>query len=174
MRFDLSEEQQKLQDAAVAFARGSLASDMVERDREAHFDRDAWRRCAEFGVLGMPIPQDYGGLGLGLSELLAVMEGLGRGTRDQGLLFSLNAHLWTNSIPILLYGTDEQRRKYLPALCDGTLIGANAASEPDAGSDIFSMRTRATRDGEPLRAQRHARRSSRTRRSRTCSSPMRR
>ena len=111
MRFDLSEEQQKLQDAAVAFARGSLASDMVERDREAHFDRDAWRRCAEFGVLGMPIPQDYGGLGLGLSELLAVMEGLGRGTRDQGLLFSLNAHLWTNSIPILLYGTDDQRQK---------------------------------------------------------------
>jgi alkylation response protein AidB-like acyl-CoA dehydrogenase len=148
VRFDLSEEQQKLQDAAVAFARGSLASDMVERDREAHFDRDAWRRCAEFGVLGMPIPQDYGGLGLGLSELLAVMEGLGRGTRDQGLLFSLNAHLWTNSIPILLYGTDDQRQKYLPGLCDGSLVGANAASEPDAGSDIFSMRTRATRDGD--------------------------
>jgi alkylation response protein AidB-like acyl-CoA dehydrogenase len=148
VRFELSEEQQKLQDAAVAFARGSLVSDMVERDREAHFDRDAWRRCAEFGVLGMPIPQDYGGLGLGLSELLAVMEGLGRGTRDQGLLFSLNAHLWTNSIPILLYGSDEQRRKYLPGLCDGSIVGANAASEPDAGSDIFSMRTRATRDGD--------------------------
>jgi alkylation response protein AidB-like acyl-CoA dehydrogenase len=147
VRFELTEEQQKLQDAAVAFARGSLVSDMVERDREAHFDRDAWRRCAEFGVLGMPIPHDYGGLGLGLSELLAVMEGLGRGTRDQGLLFSLNAHLWTNSIPILHYGTDEQRRKYLPGLCDGSLVGANAASEPDAGSDIFSMRTRATRDG---------------------------
>ena len=148
MRFELSEEQQKLQDAAVAFARGSLASDMIERDREAHFDRDAWRRCAEFGVLGMPIPHDYGGLGLGLSELLAVMEGLGRGTRDQGLLFSLNAHLWTNSIPILLYGTEDQRRKYLPGLCDGSIVGANAASEPDAGSDIFSMRTRAVRDGD--------------------------
>jgi len=120
---------------------------MVARDREAHFDRDAWRRCADFGVLGMPIPQQYGGLGLGLSELLAVMEGLGAGTRDQGLLFSLNAHLWTNSIPILIYGTEEQRRRYLPPLCDGSFIGANAASEPDAGSDIFSMRTRATRDG---------------------------
>jgi alkylation response protein AidB-like acyl-CoA dehydrogenase len=76
-----------------------------------------------------------------------VMEGLGTGTRDQGLLFSLNAHLWTNSIPILMYGADDQRRKYLPPLCDGTFVGANAASEPDAGSDIFSMRTRATRDG---------------------------
>ena len=144
---ELTEEQRKLQDAAVAFARASLVSDMVERDREAHFDREAWRLCADFGVLGMPIPSEYGGLGLGLSELLAVMEGLGFGTRDQGLLFSLNAHLWTNSIPILLYGTDAQRQKYLPALCDGSLVGANAASEPDAGSDIFSMRTRATRDG---------------------------
>ncbi len=143
----LSAEQEELQNAALTFARESLASDMVVRDRERHFDRDAWRRCAEFGVLGMPIPKQYGGLGLGLSELLAVMEGLGAGTRDQGLLFSLNAHLWTNSIPILIYGTEEQRQKYLPSLCDGSFIGANAASEPDAGSDIFSMRTRAVRDG---------------------------
>jgi alkylation response protein AidB-like acyl-CoA dehydrogenase len=145
---ELSEEQTRLQESAVAFARASLGGDMIDRDREAHFDRDAWRRCAEFGVLGMPIPEEYGGLGLGLSHLLAVMEGLGYGTRDQGLLFSLNAHLWTNSIPILLYGSAAQREKYLPPLCDGTLVGANAASEPDAGSDIFSMRTRARRDGE--------------------------
>jgi hypothetical protein len=148
LSLEMPEERRKLQEAAIAFARTSLGGDMITRDREAHFDREAWRRCAEFGVLGMPIPQDYGGLGLGLSDLLAVMEGLGRGTRDQGLLFSLNAHLWTNSIPILLYGTDEQRREYLPRLCDGTLVGANAASEPDAGSDIFGMRTRATRDGD--------------------------
>jgi alkylation response protein AidB-like acyl-CoA dehydrogenase len=145
---ELSAEQQTLQQSAVAFARESLVSDMVARDRDASFDRDAWRRCADFGVLGMPIPQDYGGLGLGLTDLLAVMEGLGQGTRDQGLLFSLNAHLWTNSIPILIYGNDEQRKKYLPPLCDGSLIGANAASEPDAGSDVFAMRTRATRDGD--------------------------
>jgi alkylation response protein AidB-like acyl-CoA dehydrogenase len=96
----------------------------------------------------MPVPKEHGGLGLGLSALLAVMEGLGYGTRDQGLLFSLNAHLWTNTIPILRFGTDAQRQRYLPGLCDGSLIGANAASEPDAGSDIFGMRTRAVRDGD--------------------------
>src|SRR5262245_51606954 len=96
----------------------------------------------------MPIPHAYGGLGLSLTDLLAVMEGLGYGTRDQGLLFSLNAHLWTNSIPILQYGTDAQRAAYLPGLSNGELIGANAASEPDAGSDIFSLRTRAVRDGD--------------------------
>jgi hypothetical protein len=145
---ELSDEQNELQERAITFARSALNSDMVERDRESLFDRDAWRRCAEFGVLGMPIPEAYGGHGLGLSELLAVMEGLGYGTRDQGLLFSLNAHLWTNSIPILTYGTEEQKRRYLPGLSDGSLIGANGASEPDAGSDVFSMRTRAVRQGD--------------------------
>jgi alkylation response protein AidB-like acyl-CoA dehydrogenase len=144
---ELSEEQQALQDAAIAFARGCGAGDMLARDRDASFDRAAWQRYAEFGVLGMPIPREYGGLGLGLTELLAVMEGLGFGTRDQGLLFSLNAHLWTNSIPLLVHGSDVQRCKYLPPLSDGTLIGANAASEPDAGSDVFSMRTTAERRG---------------------------
>jgi alkylation response protein AidB-like acyl-CoA dehydrogenase len=145
---EFSEERAKLHEAAIAFARSSLAGDMIERDRTSHFDRDAWRACAEFGVLGMPIPAEHGGMGLGLTDLLAVMEGLGEGTRDQGLLFSLNAHLWTNSIPILVYGSDAQKQAYLPKLCDGTLIGANAASEPGSGSDIFSMRTRATRDGD--------------------------
>lgn len=143
----LSAEQLRLQEAAFEFAQ-HMPTDMIERDRSATFDRDGWKRCAEFGVLGMPIPQEFGGLGLGLSELLAVMEGLGRGMRDQGLLFSLNAHLWTNSIPILRYGNESQKAKYLEPLCDGSLIGANAASEPDAGSDIFSMRTRARREGD--------------------------
>lgn len=144
----LSPEQLSLQEAAVDFARKALSGDIVTNDSASCFDRRAWEQCANFGVLRMPIPQDYGGIGYGLMHLLAVMEGLGFGTRDQGLLFSLNAHLWTSSIPILQFGTDEQRRKYLPGLCDGTLIGANAASEPHAGSDVFSMITRARRDGD--------------------------
>ena len=145
---ELSDEHRRLQESAVAFARQALTHDVIAADASGEFSRDAWRRCAEFGVLGMPIPEQFGGLGLGLTALLAVMEGLGYGTRDQGLLFSLNAHLWTNSIPILLYGTEAQRTALLPRLCDGSVIGANAASEPDAGSDIFSMRTRAVRDGD--------------------------
>jgi alkylation response protein AidB-like acyl-CoA dehydrogenase len=148
MNFELTDEQRRLQTSAIEFAHSALAADLRKRDREQLFDRALWRECAQFGVLGMPIPEEYGGLGLGLSELLAVMEGLGYGTRDQGLLFSLNAHLWTNSLPILKYGTPEQRRKYLPGLSDGTLIGANCATEPDAGSDIFAMRTRAERRGD--------------------------
>lgn len=144
----LSEEQLQLQEAATEFARNSLSKGLIERDRDAHFDREAWKACADFGVLGMPVPTEYGGMGLGLTDLLAVMEGLGRGSCDQGLIFSLNAHLWTNTIPILRYGTVEQQQKYLPPLCDGRMIGANGASEPDSGSDVFSMRTRAVRDGD--------------------------
>ncbi len=144
----LAEEWARLQESAIAFARQALDHDVVAADASETFNRDAWRHCADFGVLGMPVPKEYGGLGLGLSALLAVMEGLGYGTRDQGLLFSLNAHLWTNTIPILRYGSEAQRSTYLPGLCDGSLIGANAASEPDAGSDVFGMRTRAVKDGD--------------------------
>jgi alkylation response protein AidB-like acyl-CoA dehydrogenase len=96
----------------------------------------------------MPIPPEYGGHGLGIVSLIAVMEGLGYGCRDSGLLFSLNAHLWTNSIPILIYGSEDQRRRFLPGLCDGSLIGANGASEPDSGSDVFAMRTRADKHAD--------------------------
>lgn len=148
MDFALSREQQHLQDAAVRFAQSDLADDLVARDRDAEFWREGWMRCARYGILGMPVPEAYGGGGADLTTTVAVMEGLGYGARDQGLLFSINAHLWTNSIPLLRYGTEEQKRRWLPGLCDGSLIGANAASEPEAGSDVFSMRTLAVRDGE--------------------------
>jgi alkylation response protein AidB-like acyl-CoA dehydrogenase len=148
MDFDLSEEQQQLQNAAIEFARSELNDDIIRRDRDEEFSLDGWKKCADFGALGLPIPAEYGGMGLGITDVIAVMEGLGYGARDHGLLFSMNAHLWTNSLPILLYGNEEQRRKYLPGLCNGEIIGANGASEPGAGSDIFSMRTRAERQGD--------------------------
>ncbi len=151
MFIDLTEEQQHLQNEAIKFARGSLRTGgrpLVDADREGSFDRDGWQRCAEFGVLGMPFPAEYGGTELAISKVIAVMEGLGYGTRDQGLLFSIHAHLWAVAMPILLYGNAEQKRRWLPKLCDGTLVGANGASEPGAGSDVFSMTTRARRAGD--------------------------
>jgi alkylation response protein AidB-like acyl-CoA dehydrogenase len=151
MDFELTEEQNKLQQSAIEFARTALADSLIDRDARGVFDHEGWKKCAGFGVLGLPVPESYGGLGLGLTEVLAVMEGLGYATRDQGLLFSLNAHLWTNTIPILRFGTEAQKSRYLRGLCDGSLIGANAASEPNAGSDIFSMTTRARRKGDCYR-----------------------
>ncbi len=79
---------------------------------------------------------------------LAAMEGLGYGGNDNGLLFALNASLWTITMPILEFGTEAQKRHWLPKLCDGTLFAANGASEPEAGSDIFRMQTRAQRKGD--------------------------
>ncbi len=148
MDLELSEQQQELQNAAIKFAQSELNDDLPRRDRDEVFSFDGWKKCAAFGAMGLPVPSEYGGMGLGITDVIAVMEGLGYGARDHGLLFSINAHLWTNSLPILVYGTEEQKRKYLPGLSNGDLIGANGASEPGAGSDIFSMRTRAERRGD--------------------------
>jgi alkylation response protein AidB-like acyl-CoA dehydrogenase len=146
MNFELTPEQETLQKAAIEFARRELNSNMIERDAQQVFSRDGWKKCAGFGVQGMPIAKEYGGRDANPITTIAMMEGLGYGGSDQGLLFSINAHMWTNSIPLLKYGTTEQKKKYLPGLCDGSLIGANGASEPNAGSDIFSMQTRASKD----------------------------
>jgi alkylation response protein AidB-like acyl-CoA dehydrogenase len=147
MDFELTPEQQTLQSAAIEFARKELNNNMIERDAQQVFSRDGWKKCASFGVQGMPIPNEYGGRGADPITTIAMMEGLGYGGPDQGLLFSINAHIWATSIPLLKYGTREQKKKYLPGLCDGSLIGANGASEPKAGSDIFSMQTRVRKDG---------------------------
>jgi alkylation response protein AidB-like acyl-CoA dehydrogenase len=88
---------------------------------------------------------EFGGQGRDLVSAVAVMEGVGYGCPDTGLVFALNASLWTVSMPILLFGTEMQKKRFLPGLCSGALIGANAASEPEAGSDVFSMQTRAER-----------------------------
>ncbi len=148
MDFDLTAEQESLQKAAIDFARAELSSNMIERDNQRTFSHDGWKKCAAFGVHGLPVPEKFGGSGSDPITTIAIMEGLGYGSPDQGLLFSINAHMWTNSIPLLKYGTPEQKQRYLPGLCDGSLIGANGASEPNAGSDVFSMRTRVTKNGD--------------------------
>jgi alkylation response protein AidB-like acyl-CoA dehydrogenase len=145
----ISNEQDELVRAALAFARGAFPDDSTHGDRDEKFDADGWKKCGDFGLFGMPVPAEYGGLGLGLSPVIAVMETLGYAMADQGLLFSINAHMWTNVMPILKYGTEAQKQQFLPQLCTGEWIGANAGSEPDAGSDIFAMRTTARKvDGK--------------------------
>ena len=144
----LTAQQLELQKAAETFARAELGADLSERDRNEVFDRDGWNRCAHFGLMRMPVPESDGGLGLGLTELIAVVEGLGYGTSDHGLLFSIHAHMWTNVMPILTFGTEDQKSRFIPKLISGEWIGANGASEPEAGSDVFAMRTRAVRNGD--------------------------
>ena len=148
MQFDLPEDAETLRRAVQEFAEKELNHDLIERDAASTFWREGWQKCADFGILGLPVPEAYGGSGSNLTTTIAAMEALGYGCRDLGLIFSINAHLWTNTIPILQYGTDAQKQRYLPGLCDGRLIGANGASEPEAGSDVFSMKARAERQGD--------------------------
>lgn len=147
MDFQLSESQRKWQQAAIEFAQTQLSSDVIGRDETRTFWREGWERLARFGLHGLPIPREYGGQGSDAVTTVAVMEGLGYGCRDQGLLFAVNAHMWTAEIPILRYGTSQQKAKYLGRLCNGEWIGANAVSEPEAGSDVFHMQTRAVQEG---------------------------
>ena len=134
--------------AALQFARRALNERVAERDRAGEFSLAAWRACAAFGVQGLPLPQRYGGSGADLRTVMAVMQGLGLGSTDNGLLFSLNAQLWSVELPILTFGTQEQRDRYLPGLASGERIGAHAMTEPESGSDAFSLQTRAERSGD--------------------------
>ncbi|GEO17815.1 acyl-CoA dehydrogenase [Microvirga aerophila] len=130
------------------FASRELNDYLRERDKLGEFNRVGWKKCAEFGIHGLPVPKDYGGLGVDPLTTVGVLESLGYGCRDNGLVFSINAHMWTLEIPLLEFGTEEQKRKYLPSLCSGELVGGNAMSEPASGSDAYSLQTTAERRGD--------------------------
>jgi len=148
MEFAFSEAQQHWYDAALRFARDELHdAEAIEREQRAEFWREGFERCGRFGIQGLPVPVEYGGQGQDLATTLAAMEGLGYGCPDTGLIFAINAALWTVTMPILSFGTEAQKRRYLPGLSNGQLLGSNGASEPDAGSDIFAMRTHAEPHG---------------------------
>jgi len=143
MRFAWSDEQLAAKKAVIQFAQRELNEDLIERDRQATFSRENWLKCARFGIHGLPIPQEYGGSEADGLTTTVTMEGLGYGCRDNGLIFALNAQIWSVQLPILNSGTEDQKQRYLPGLCSGKLIGAHAITEPDSGSDALSLRTSA-------------------------------
>lgn len=148
MDFSFTKEQQELYDQTVRFARAELNNNLIELDKEQGFNREGWTAAARFGIQGLPIPEEYGGTGVDVVTTVRALEGLGYGCRDNGLVFSINAHIWTCAVPILTFGSEEQKRKYLPGLCDGTYVGGNAITEPDSGSDAYALRTLAERQGD--------------------------
>jgi alkylation response protein AidB-like acyl-CoA dehydrogenase len=145
--FEWPENEAALAAAAATFGREVLNAGLDERDRAGEFDRALWRKCAEFGILGLPLPERYGGAAQGVLPIVRTLEALGYGCRDDGLLFALGAQLWSVEIPILLFGSDDQKERYLPAFARGDLVGAHAVTEPESGSDAHSLRTEAARDG---------------------------
>lgn len=148
MEFSWSAEQLQLREAIIAFGRQALSDDLITRDRNETFSRELWSRCAEFGLVGLPFPAEYGGGGADVLTTVLAMETLGYACKDDGLSFGINAQMWSVMMPIHRFGTPDQKQRYLTRLCSGEWIGAHGMSEPDSGSDAFSLRTTARLDGD--------------------------
>jgi hypothetical protein len=147
MDFEWSEEQRDFREAVVRFATAELS----DSDHSLEWFRVAWKKCADFGIQGLPVSSDYGGSGASHLTTVAALEALGYACSDNGLIFSLNAHMWACQHPIARFGNEDQKAKYLPALCNGSMIGAHAMSEPGAGSDAFALRSTAILEGDVYR-----------------------
>ena len=144
MDFELTNRQKQIRLAAREFAEGEFPEIAREYDRREEFPRDLWKKACELGFIGLFIKKEYGGLGLGFLEFAMVMEEFWRVDPGCGniLLTAFGSEL------IQIYGTEEQKRKYLPPLTKGKAIMGTAITEPDAGSDILSILTLARREGD--------------------------
>jgi alkylation response protein AidB-like acyl-CoA dehydrogenase len=145
MDFSFTDEQVMLRDSIARFAASELNDDLLARDRDATFSRDIWRRCGEMGLLGLPAPEAFGGGNADALTCAVALEALGYACRDGGLVFSVCAHVLACVVPVWQHGSEAQKDRFLTGLCDGSLVGAHAITEPGSGSDTFSMRTRAVR-----------------------------
>lgn len=145
MDFSWTDEQLTFKQSVIQFAQENLNDDMIERDYQGEFSWEHWRKCAEFGIQGLCIPEIYSGSpSVDILTAVLVMEALGYGCADSGLALALNAQMWTVQHLLIQFGTDDQKQRFLPQLCCGEWIGVHALSEPEAGSDVYSMTTTAT------------------------------
>lgn len=147
MDFGLTEEQLMFKEQVLKFARREIVPRVQEHDLQGKFDRESWKRLGEFGILGLHFPEELGGSGADVMTSVLAAEALGEAGVDGGLTLSYGAHTYLCADTIFSHGTDEQRRKYIPRLAAGDWIGCMGLTEPGAGSDVASLRTRAQRDG---------------------------
>lgn len=138
--------------AGAEFAKRAFRRSDATRDETAgqRFDR-LWRESAAFGLPGIAIPSEFGGLGEDLLDVVSLMEGIGTQSEEAGIMFSLNAHIWACTMPLNLFGTPAQKTRWLPKLASGEVIGAHAISEPESGSDAFSLTTSYQREPDGFR-----------------------
>src|SRR3954469_5439108 len=139
--FDLSPEHELIRDTVRDFAEGEVAPVAEELDREKRFPYEIVRQLGDLGLMGIPFPEEYGGGG---GDSLASAIGVEERTRvDSSVAITLCAHTSLGTQPIHLFGSEEQKRDWLPALCSGRRLGAFGLTEPEAGSDAGNTRTRA-------------------------------
>ncbi len=145
MDFSVPKEYVVYRNQVEAFATTELKSNIIDRDYQGEFSRDLWRKCGEFGLLGLASEPQYGGSHSEIDVLRAVfgMQGLGYGCNDVGLGIAINAHLWAVQMTISEFGNEDQKQRFLPRMASGDWIGAHGLSEDDAGSDVYSLKTSA-------------------------------
>lgn len=144
--FDLGETADMLRGQVEAFSAAEIAPRAADIDRDNAFPMDLWPKMGALGVLGVTVEEEYGGAGMGYLEHVVAMEEISRASASVGLSYGAHSNLCVNQIR--RNGTEDQKRRYLPGLINGSAVGALAMSEPGSGSDVVSMRTRADRVGD--------------------------
>lgn len=145
LNFDLTEDQKMLKATARELAEKYIEPKAHEIDKEHKFPRENWELLAEYGFCGIPIPEEYGGAGMDYVSYSMVIDELSRACATTGVM--LSAHISLCSTPILLFGNEEQKQKFLRPLAEGEKLGAFALSEPNAGSDAASVKCVARKEG---------------------------
>jgi alkylation response protein AidB-like acyl-CoA dehydrogenase len=139
--FQLTEDQRMIREAVQDFAQHEIACRAPEIDRTGEFPLDILKQMAELGLMGLPIPEEYGGSGADYTSYCLALEEVTRACGSTGLTYE--AHISLGCMPIFLFGTEEQKKQYLPQLCSGESIGSFGLTEPEAGSDAGGTKTTA-------------------------------
>jgi alkylation response protein AidB-like acyl-CoA dehydrogenase len=144
--FELTADQREIQALTREFAAAEIEPHAAEWDREHRFPKELFGKLAELGLMGVCIPEEYGGAGADFLSYILVLEELSRG--DAGVGVTVAVHTSAVTLPILTFGTDEQKSRFVPPLARGEALGAFALTEPEAGSDAGALRTAATANGD--------------------------